>query len=260
MPGMTRSAYLRVYIPGELASTMGLGRVRPHPSGSAPYLRAGRYGLLSEPLLDDALVVEWQGRRFVCPRHPRLRMLEGVMAFHNAYSAIGGELVVPESTARRAATELRRLLEATPHARSHILTSPWHVPLRWFVLFDPSERAVVGDPAHGIVYRTSRSDASGRIETALEVLAGADMEQTVVDEVAQLGEWLGEFPAEALVELDYGEVAGLFSEQDLALDDSAAEVWSSVEALARGDWEKAGEEYAAVAGRWARAVAVTYAN
>jgi hypothetical protein len=63
-----------------------------------------------------------------------------------------------------------------------------------------------------------------------------------------------------MVELDYGSVAGLFSSGDLAIDESAAEVWASLEALERGDFEDATEHYSMAASRWAAAQAVTYSN
>ncbi len=86
------------------------------------------------------------------------------------------------------------------------------------------------------------------------------MDGTVLDEVRELASWLLAFPEDAMVELDYDTVAGLFSSEELVLDDSAAEVWASIQALREGNWEQAGEHYTAVAGRWAPAMAVTHAN
>jgi hypothetical protein len=44
------------------------------------------------------------------------------------------------------------------------------------------------------------------------------------------------------------------------LDESAADIAASIEALARGDLEEAGEHYARAASRWAHAHALAYAN
>ena len=63
-----------------------------------------------------------------------------------------------------------------------------------------------------------------------------------------------------MVELDDGGVAAFFDGAELALDDSAAEVWASIEALDAEDWQGAGTHYQAVASRWAPAVAVTWSN
>src|SRR5690606_1389455 len=96
------------------------------------------------PMSDDAFVAEWQGRRYQCPRTPRLRMLEGVLAVRNAYTHLGSGAVVPERVAAAARVELEQLQAASPALRSHILTSAWHVPVRWFVPFVTARKEVVG--------------------------------------------------------------------------------------------------------------------
>jgi hypothetical protein len=55
-------------------------------------------------------------------------------------------------------------------------------------------------------------------------------------------------------------VASLFSGADLALDDSAELVASSLAALRDLDYERAGRAYGRVAERWAKAQALTYVN
>lgn len=259
---MTGAAYLRVYLPMDGLRSEERRRWEGRPAldvrPAAPVITASAYGLLSEPLADDALLTEWSGRRFVCPRHPRLRVLEGLLAFHNAFPS---SRLVPELTVRRAAAELHRLQRRQPRARSHILTSPWHVPLRWFAAFSPDEREVRDLPKGTTIrYRTARHRASDRLSHAVDVLAEAGFEDEIVEQVEDLAEWLIEFPPDAMVELDYGSVAGLFSSGDLAVDESAAEVWASLEALERGDFEDATEHYSMAASRWAAAQAVTYSN
>lgn len=259
---MTRVAYLRVYLPLEILASEERRRwefrVGPRRVDPLPFIKVSDFGLLSEPMGEDALLVEWSGRRYVCPRHPRLRVLEGVLAFHSAYP---GNLVVPEETVRRAALELERMRRRQPRARSHILTAPWHVPLRWFALFDPEERELYRT-ARGtsIRYRTLRRRGSERLGYAVEVLEEAGFDEEIIEEVESLKDWLMDFPGDALVELDYAGVAGLFGEGDLAVDESAAEVWASLEALERGDFEEATHHYTVAASRWAEAQAVTYSN
>ena len=72
--------------------------------------------------------------------------------------------------------------------------------------------------------------------------------------------WLEGFPADAMVELDYAGVAGLFSEGDLVIDETAKEVAASIDALEEGDYETAGEMYAVAASRWAHAQSIAFAN
>jgi hypothetical protein len=188
-------------------------------------------------------------------------MLEGLLAFHNTYRDIGGDLIVPESNARRAGRELRRLYEKRPAERSHILTSPWHVPLRWFSAFDPQEREIVQMADHlRLRYRTLLTLSSQRLERALIALKEAGFDSSVTDDVEELAEWLEDFPEDAMVELDYGEVARLFPEGDLVLDESAGDIWASLEALEAGDMARAIERYGTMASRWAPVVAVTFSN
>ncbi|MGH8874579.1 MAG: hypothetical protein ACRDVM_04925 [Acidimicrobiia bacterium] len=258
---MIKTAFLRVYLPVDRPEVARLEEAAPHLPPTGTLRRLTEFGLLSETMADDGWMAEWQGRRFVCPRQPRLRVLEGLLAIRNAYREIGGGLLIPEATARRAAAQLRALHARRPDARSYILTSPWHVPLRWFVPFQPEERELI-DVTGGVSirYRASRLEALERLETAFGVLEDVDMPDTITGELVELAAWLGDFPSEALVELDYGSVAGLFPEADLYLDDSVAEVWESLDALGRRDWETAGEHYLSVVTRWSRALAVTYSN
>ncbi len=55
-------------------------------------------------------------------------------------------------------------------------------------------------------------------------------------------------------------MASLFSDADLALDDSAELVNASLAALKELDYERAGRAYGRVAERWAKAQALTYVN
>jgi len=230
-------------------------------SGARRVLVRGAYGVWFESLRDDAFVIEQRGRRLVCPRHPRLRMLEGLLAFRHAYPPGIGESLVPETLARRAAAELALLQAGHPEARSHILTSPFHVPLRWFIAFEGKERALLSGPGGpGVRYRTSRRWALRRLERAGRVLEAVGFDEGTVGLVRDLADWLRPFPADSLVELDYGGVASLFGEDELAGDESAADLAASLAALQRGDLEEAGEHYAVVAARWAQAQALSFAN
>ncbi|MBP1631903.1 MAG: hypothetical protein H6Q11_191 [Acidobacteria bacterium] len=254
---MTPVAYLRVYVPDEA------GPVVEHvpAAGARRVLVRGAYGVWYESLRDDAFVIEQRGRRLVCPRHPRLRMLEGLLAFRHAYPPGIGESLVPETLARRAAAELAVLQADRPEARSHILTSPFHVPLRWFAAFEGKERELLRGPGGpGIRYRTSRRSALHRLQRAARVLEAAGFEDDTVALVQDLADWLQPFPPESLVELDYGGAAGLFAEDELADDESAADLAASLAALQRGDLEEAGDYYTVVAARWARAQALSFAN
>lgn len=255
---MAVAAYLRVYLP-EGRHRGALAHVAQQTPG--PVLTRGEFGLTTESARDDAFVLDVEGDRFVCPRYPRLRMLEGLLAFRNSYDRSTVSRLVPESVADRAAAELDRIYQRHPGARSHILTSPFSVPLRWFAAFESHERLLVteGDELN-VKYRTRLADGVRRLQRVVEVLDAAGFDEIIVEPVSDLMDWLRPFPRGSLLELDYAGVASLFTEADLALDESAADVAASIDALERGEYEMAGEFYAAAAGRWAHAQALAYAN
>jgi len=251
---MIQSAYLRVYVP--------LDGAPRYPHYVAPVRRAiiqaSDHFVWGEPATDDAFQIEDAGRVYSCPRSPRLRMLEGVLAFSNAYPTSN---LLPERVVRHAAAQLEELKGDLPESRSHILTSPWHVPLRWFIPFTPSQRELYETEGHtSIRYRGQLGPGRVRVHEAAATLDEAGFDPGVIEQVADLGRWLDEFRSDALVELDYGGVASLFSDADLAFDDSAENVNVSLAALAELDYERAGRHYAEVATRWAHAQAVTFAN
>jgi hypothetical protein len=256
---MAKAAYLRVYLPAERLDEPLVHVAEVDARGRM--LTRGEYGVWEESVREDAFVLEDEGHRYVCPRYPRLRMLEGLLAFRNAYRGPTASMLVPEATAVRAARELDQIQERFPTARSHILTSPFFVPLRWFAAFDSSERLLIEDESSLTVrYRTRMRDALKRMRRSALVLEEAGFDDAIVAQVSDLVRWMEPFPQRAILELDYGEVASLFTPAELAIDESAAEVAASLTALEEGDYEAAGEHYSAVASRWAHAQSLVYAN
>jgi hypothetical protein len=188
-------------------------------------------------------------------------MLEGLIAFHRAYLGPTASVLVPESMADRAARELDKLHSLVPGARSHILTAPFYVPLRWFAAFRPEDRQLVQAPdGLTIRYRAGLSEAVRRLEHVADVVEAVGFEEAVVEHVRDVARWLIPFLEDAVVELDYGGTAALFEDGELAVDESAADVRASVAALERGDFDTAGEHYARAARRWERGQVLANAN
>ena len=245
---MTKTAHLRVYTPE--SSDDG----DPVPG----FVRG--YGLLSESAGDADWVVEWNGQRMVCPRNLRLRVLESTIAFANAFRGLGAGLI-PEEAARAADSELRRYHQEHPGHRSHVLTSAWHVPVRWFTAFQPEDKEVYEvDGAPRIRLRVDLAVGRKRVDHALGVLRGLQVFQGPAEELAQLSDWIDSFPSASLLELDYSTVSDLFAPQELVFDDSVELVRRSIEALADGDMMTAGENYGRVVSRWAPAFSVTFSS
>lgn len=218
-----------------------------------PTSHEGRFGVLT--LTEDRADVRFRdGRWYVCPRRTRLRVLASLLALRETVPAEVADALVPETEARKAARELARIRRRDPRAVPTMLESHWHVPVRWFVLFEDADRHIEELPEGGfrLHYWTQLADARARAERAGRALAAADMGE-ISSVVQDLEEWLSRFDAGAAVELDYGGLAGLFSWNELDEDHSAGEIQEAVEALDRGDLMQAGELYQAVAERWAEA-------
>jgi hypothetical protein len=249
---MINTAYLRVYLPADRAGTWP---AYDTDVDAALLSMDGRF-IWSEPLESDAFVAEWEGARYLCPRFPRLRMIEGILAF----SGVAPTLAMLTDDERAALTHELESRRGT-NSRSHILASPWHVPLRWFSAFSSTERELVESPAGlSIRYRTALGDAADRVRWAGAVLEAVGFADQIVEQVKELEEWITAFPAGSMLELDYGTVGSGSPGAELTFDESAAEVRESLEALERGDAAAARDAYMRVAGRWARRQAVMFAN
>ena len=212
-----------------------------------------RLGLLEAAGESTAVRLEG-GRWLACPSRSRLRVLAAMLSLRETTAAEVADDLVPELQARRAARELARMRRREASAVPTMLESPWHVPVRWFALFDDRERRLTerDDGGYVISYWTDVGSARERIQRAASVLENGDL-RPVAAMVYELDDWLSCFPLDAAVELDYGDVALALGWNELDEDHSAKEVQEAIDALEEGEVELAGELYQAVAGRWAEA-------
>ena len=204
--------------------------------------------------------IEWEGERLTCPSNFRLRVLESTVAFANSFRGMGSGLI-PEDAARAAASELKSYHWANPTHRSHVLTSAWHVPVRWFAGFAPDDQEIY-EGEHGVAvrYRTTLPLMRTRTQHTLDVLGRVGGFDAPAEELGRLVEWLEPFHENSVVELDYGSVATLFDPADLIVDDTCELVAESVAALEAGDLLRAGECYGKVVARWAHAFSVSFSS
>ena len=221
---------------------------------------------------DHAFVTEVDGVTLLCPWRTRLRSLEALDEFTADLPDEVVRAFLPLEAVRAAADELELQRSARPAERTAQLTSPWHVPLRWFVLVDAEERQVrLGPPrgggtsvdrlaGRGLVYRTAMSRARRRTAKALAVLRRTVEDGDVAAGLEDLGRWLEEFHPRSLVELDYGGLVHLLDDTALAEDESARDVATALAALADGDATSATEAYARVTGRMKAMQSVESAN
>ncbi|MCL1595550.1 MAG: hypothetical protein M3132_14475 [Actinomycetia bacterium] len=251
---MIGTAYLRAYIPASQ-----LGPLPPHRELDRMRLitQNDRF-VWDEPLTDDAFYAMWEGKQYACPRNVQVRMIEGILAFANTYPMMP---LLSEDERGEYNRELSRLRSESAYARGHILSSAWHVPLRWFSAFRASDRELYdGVRGKSIRYRTSAGDAIDRVHWAKNVLDGAGFAEQVVERVSDLERWIAEFSADTMIELDYAAVARTFPDAELVFDESADEVRTSLLALESGDFGGSRDAYEKVARRWASAQSSIYSN
>lgn len=251
---MIAAAYLRVYVRNDRLPLRSWAETPV--ANSTPVVT--EHFMWTESVSNDVLSAEWEGDTYLCPRFARLRMLEGAVAFDKTYP--GGRLI-PELAVEHVKDELTAIRAIIPGAKSHILTSPWFVPLRWFAGFTPDDRSIYqSNGAMSVRYRASMASVIRRVDRAVRALDGAKFGPGALVPLRDLARWLGGFTEDAVVELDYSQIAEMFSEADLALDDSAALVGQSIEALELGDFATAGLRYREVAIRWAPGQARAFVN
>jgi hypothetical protein len=275
---MAYAAYLRIYEPVSafhepdrsrwVAYANSATRPRRRNSLAVEHAEALRRAITTprvtvpERESEHAYVRRADGITYVCPWQTRLRCLL-------AYGQMR-----PESDDDPVLAALTPSREAGP-ARLHILASTWTVPLTWFVPFAPAERWLslgedlsrAAGPAtasaiRALVYTTPMARARRRVarglaavrhlpagsgDTALEpVLEPA----RAVGDLAEVGRWLEDFHPSSLVELDYGGLVHLVSDDALCGDQSVAEIRAAIDGAARGECELAVAMYMRARDRW----------
>jgi hypothetical protein len=216
-----------------------------------PTVPEGRLGLLS-PADGDHADIRLEGETYyVCPWRTKIRLLASLLSLRESTPPDMVDALVSEAEARRAARELARMRRRGSTAVPFILQSPWHVPIRWFVLFDDAERHLLEEgEGYRLVYRTTSGAARKRVDAALAIIRSSEL-APLVDLVGDLARWLAAFDARSFVELDYGSVSALFNWDELDNDHSAREIQEALEALGSGEAGRSAEIYQTVAARWA---------
>jgi len=226
---------------------------------------------------EQAYVRRADGVTYVCPWQTRLRCL---LSYSRMLSASGSALpdalpgVIPARDDHETLAALARLADERPPGsatRLHILASAWAVPLCWFVPFAAAERWLALGPdakrasapqtasaTRALLYTTPMSRARKRVARGLAALRGLPPGFAVAawdpaqaeTELGEVGRWLEDFHPYSLVELDYGGLVQLLSDDALSSDQSAAEIAAAIDGVARGEPELAVAMYKRAHSRW----------
>jgi hypothetical protein len=261
------AAYLRVYEPLEAFATGERERWRSYARAAgrpdrrrvmareqvAALARAVRTPPVVAPREEsgDAYVLHEPGGPYLCPVQDRLRCWLAAADFRAGLPDPVADAVLPSAAADEADADLAVWQAEHPDWVPRILTATWHVPVRWFVAFDPGERALVlGEGVRSLVYRARMVDARRRVARALSVLRTAVEDGAMTAAVEDLGRWLEEWHPRAVVELDYGGLVHLVGDEGLRTDQSSADVAAAMAALIAGDTRTAARAYRRLADRW----------
>jgi hypothetical protein len=283
---MTYAAYLRIYEPVSAfhepdrsqwaAYAASATRPRRRDSLIAEHAEALRRAITAPQIVvpeqesEHAYVRHADGITYVCPWQTRLRCL---LAYDRMLSANRTPLAgaVPAADDDQAVAALARLEEERNRARLYILASVWTIPLAWFVPFAAAERWLALGPAadrpsvaatasatRALVYTTPMSRARRRVARGLATLRAMPGGYTdtaweplrAEAELAEVGRWLEEFHPYSLVELDYGGLVHLVSDDALCGDQSVAEIGAALDGVAKGECELAVAMYQRAFNRW----------
>jgi hypothetical protein len=258
---MVPSAALRVFQPLEAFPAdeqahweryiLGGGHVRPPRAVYRERVTPRRVGFLVPEGGEGAHIKLVDGTYYVCPMRTRMRVLAGLLAFREAKPFEGSEAFVPDDDAKRASKELSRMRRRNPGRVACIMQSPWHVPVRWFVLFEDEERRLLErEGRHRLSYVTTARRAMRRAEKAIPGLRRTDL-GPVADLIVELHQWLSAFDPRSIVELDYGGLCDFLTWDELDDDRSARDVQEALKALSAEEFPRSAELYQSVITRWA---------
>ena len=277
---MAYAAYLRIYEPVSAFHEPDRSRWGAYAASSTRPRRRDSLAVEHAEALRRAITTPWvavperesehayvrrvDGTTYVCPWQTRLRCL---LAYGQMRRRAAAASPAPQAVKGWPLSD--RLAPAV--ARLHIMASIWTVPLTWFVPFTPAERwlslgdgrgragtAATASATRALVYTTPMTRARRRVARGLAALrhlpAGsgdAVLEPArAAGDLAEVGRWLEDFHPYSLVELDYGGLVHLVSDDALCGDQSVAEIRAAIDGAARGECELAVAMYMRARDRW----------
>lgn len=233
-------------LPGELAD----GRIAPNLALDVLVLQPAEV-----PTNESATVGPGP---LVCPLDLRPRAAAALAGFlSTTVGALRTEAL--QDNVDRARDHAAEVMSAEQDASPHVISATWSVPLPWFAIVDPEDRHVLlsnGDQAVREVYwRCAMADARRRIARAYAVTRDSVGEDGPAAVLRETGRWLERFHPHSAVELDYGGLVGLMTDDELLEDTSAQDVWAILKAMEEDDPDAVNTHFLKVREFWSHLAA-----
>ncbi|HJV97727.1 MAG TPA: hypothetical protein VJ617_01315 [Arthrobacter sp.] len=183
-----------------------------------------------------------------CPSQLVLRAGLAANALMEGIHGPLAEMLIPEEQRDKHQERIDLVKARDGSIRVHTRASTWGIPFSWFSLFAESDhKDVVESGGRILTVRvwTPITEAMERARYAVANLALAAPDLDMLDDLAQLTEWLELFHVNSMVELDYGAVA-----DKVYPDESPMDIRLGIECLAEGDMTGAAAAYRRLASRW----------
>ncbi|WP_426940028.1 hypothetical protein [Pseudarthrobacter sp. S6] len=183
-----------------------------------------------------------------CPSQLVLRAGLAANALMEGIHGPLAEMLIPEEQRDKHQERIDHVKARDGAIRVHTRASTWGIPFSWFSLFSEGDHKDVVESGGRIL--TVRvwapiTEAMERARYAVAHLALAAPDLDMLDDLAQLTEWLELFHVDSMVELDYGAVA-----DKVYPDESPMDIRLGIECLAEGDMTGAAAAYRRLASRW----------
>ncbi|WP_457948012.1 hypothetical protein ACTAQI_19255 [Pseudarthrobacter sp. alpha12b] len=230
-----------------------LGRITrsggdPFPTGRTDLVRVTAVPVPEGGTADDGAGAGAEPVLLYCPSQLVLRAGLAANALMEGIHGPLAELLIPEEQRDRHQERIDLVKARDGSIRVHTRASTWGIPFSWFSLFMESDRKDVVEAAGRILtvrVWTPITEALERARYAVANLALAAPDLDMLDDLAQLTEWLELFHVDSMVELDYGAVA-----DKVYPDESPMDIRLGIECLAEGDMTGAAAAYRRLASRW----------
>jgi hypothetical protein len=194
----------------------------------------------------------------ICPLDLRPRSAAALVGFLATTGVVLRQAVL-STDADRARGHATEVMSAAGATAVHVISSTWTVPLPWFALVEPADRHIVLGDGEGAVrevyWRCAMADARRRIANAYAVTKENLGDEGPAVILRNTGRWLEQFHPHAAVELDYGGLVQLLSDEALLEDTSAQDVQAILTAMKAGDTDELGARYEKVREFWAKLAA-----